>query len=122
MPNLPEWNLRPEDAMQIDLLQNLPTSGGYQTVMTAIDDFSRYLFAYPLIEATAAIVAKVLIDIMIKHSYLPTTLITNKWSAFTLISVAEITQVLGTTLKCATTKHPQTIGNLEGRKQLSKQF
>ena len=26
--NLPEWDLGPEDAMQIDLLPNLPTSGG----------------------------------------------------------------------------------------------
>ena len=70
--NLPEWDLGPEDAMQIDLIPNLPTSGGYKTVMTAIEVFSRYLFAYPLIEATAANVAKVLIDIMTKHSYLPT--------------------------------------------------
>ena len=111
--NLPEWDLDPEDAMQIDLLPNLPTSGGYQTVMTAIDIFSRYLFAYPLIEATATNVAKVIIDIMTKHSYLPTTLITDKGSAFTSTIIAEITQILGITLKCATTKHPQTIGKLE---------
>ena len=111
--NLPEWDLGPEDAMQIDLLPNLPTSGGFQTVMTAIDVFSRYLFAYPLIEATATNVAKVLIDIMTKHSYLPTTLITDKGSAFTSTIIAEITQILGITLKCATTKHPQTIGKLE---------
>ena len=113
MLNLPEWDLGPEDAMQIDLLPNLPTSGGFQTVMTAIDVFSRYLFAYPLIEATATNVAKVLIDIMTKHSYLPTTLITDKGSAFTSTIIAEITQILVITLKCATTKHPQTIGKLE---------
>ena len=53
--------------------------------------------------------AKVLIYIMTKHSYLPTTLITNKRSAFTSTIVAEITQILGVTLECATTKHPQTI-------------
>ena len=76
--NLPDWDLGPEHATQIDLLPNLPTSGGYQTVMTAIDVFSRYLFAYPLIEATATSVAKVIIDIMTKQSYLPTTLITTK--------------------------------------------
>ena len=111
--NLPEWDLGPEDAMQIDLLPNLPISGGYQTVMTAIDVFSRYLFAYPLTEATAANTAKVIIDIMTKHTYLPTTLITDKGSAFTSIIVAEITRILGITLKCATTKHPQTIGKLE---------
>ena len=111
--NLPEWDLGPEDAMQTDLLPNLPTSGGYQTVMTAIDVFSRYLFAYPLIEATATNVVKVIIDIMTKHSFLPTTLITDKGSAFTSTIIAEITQFLGITLKCATTKHPQTIGKLE---------
>ena len=114
--SLPEWDLGPEDAMQVDLLPNLPTSGGYQTVMTAIDVFSRYLFAYPLIEATATNVAKVIIDIMTKHSYLPSTLITDKGSAFTPTIIAEITQNLGITLKCAkcaTTKHSQTIGQLE---------
>ena len=83
MNNLPEWDLGPKDAMQIDLLPNLLASGGYQTVMTAIDVFSRYLFAYPLIEATATNVAKVIIDIMTKHSYLPATVITDKRSAFT---------------------------------------
>ena len=36
---LPEWDLGPEDTMQIDLLRNIPTRGGYQTVMTAVDAF-----------------------------------------------------------------------------------
>ena len=76
--NLPEWDLGPEDAMQIDWLPNLPTSGGYQTVLTAIDVFSRYLFAYPLIEATATNVAKVKIDIMKKHSYFRQLLLRTK--------------------------------------------
>ena len=111
--NLLEWDLGPEDAMQIDLLPNLPARGGYQTVMTANDVFSKYLFAYPLIEATATNVAKVIIDIMTKLSYLPTTPITDKRSAFTLTIIAEITQILGITLKGDTTKHPQTIGKLE---------
>ena len=62
--NLPEWDRGPEDAMQIDLLPNLPPSGGYENVLTAIDVFSRYLFAYPLTDASAINVAKALIDIM----------------------------------------------------------
>ena len=81
--------------------------------MTAIDVFSRYLFAYPLIEVTAPNVAKVIIDILTKHSNLPSTLITDKGSAFTSTIVTEIAKTLGITLKCATTKHPQTIGKLE---------
>ena len=110
---MPEWDLGPEDAMQIDLLPNLPPSGGYENVLTAIDVFSRYLFAYPLTDASAINVAKALIDIMTKHAYLPTTLITDKGTAFTSTIIAEVTQILGITLKCATTKHPQTIGKLE---------
>ena len=110
---MPEWTLGPEDAMQIDLLPHLPPSGGYENIITAIDVFSRYLFAYPVVEATAVNTAKVIIDIMTKHAYLPTTLITDKGTAFTSTVIAEITKILGITLQCATTKHPQTIGKLE---------
>ena len=74
---------------------------------------SRYLFVYPLTNASAINVAKVLIDIMTKHAYLQTTLITDKGTAFTSTIVAEILQFLGITLKSATTKHPQTIEKLE---------
>ena len=57
--------------------------------------------------------AKVLIDIKTKHAYLPTTLITDKGTTFTSTIIAVVTQILGTTLNCATTKHPQTFGKLE---------
>ena len=66
--NLPEWDHGPEVAMQIDLLPHLSPSGGYENVLTAIDVFSRYLFAYPLTDASAINVAKALIDIKNKHS------------------------------------------------------
>ena len=32
--------------MQIDSMPELPRSGGYENIMTAMDVFSRYLFAY----------------------------------------------------------------------------
>ena len=111
--SLPEWDLGPEDAMQIDLLPNLPPSGSYENIVTAMDVFSRYLFAYPVTDASATNKAKVIIDIMTKHTYLPTTLITDKGTAFTSKLVAEVDQILGIQIKCATTKHPQTIGKLE---------
>ena len=37
----------PKGAMQIDLVPELPPSGGYENIVTAMDVFSRYLFAYP---------------------------------------------------------------------------
>ena len=111
--NLPEWDLGPEDARQIDLLPNLPPSGGYENIITAMDVFSRYLFAYPVIDPSATNTAKVTIDIMTKHTYLPTTLITDKRTACTSKLVVEFAQILGIQMKCPTTKHPQTIGKLE---------
>ena len=68
--NSPEKDLGPEDALQIDLLPNLPPSGGYESIITALDVFSRYLFAYPVVDASASSTAKVLIDIMTRHAYL----------------------------------------------------
>ena len=111
--NLPEWDLGPENAMQIDLLPNLPPSGGHESVLTAYDVFLRYLFAYSLTDASAIHVAKALNDIFTKDAYLPTTLITDKGAAFTSTIIADITQFLGITLNCATTKHQQTIGKFE---------
>ena len=50
---------------------------------------------------------------MTKHAYLPTTLISDKGSAFMSHVIKEVAGVLGITLKPATTKHAQTIGLLE---------
>ena len=75
--------------------------------------FSRYLFAFPVTDASATNTAKVITDMMTKYTYLPTILITDKGTAFTSKLVAENAQMLGIQVKCATTKHPQTIGKLE---------
>ena len=99
--------------MQIDSVPGLPPSGGYENIVTAIDVFSRYLFAYPTSNQDAKTVAQVLINIMTKHAYLPTTLISDKGTAFTSNVIKEVAGVLGITLKHATSKYAQTIGLLE---------
>ena len=38
----------PEVAMQIDLVPDLPLSGGYEFIVTTTDVFSRCIFAYPI--------------------------------------------------------------------------
>ena len=50
---------------------------------------------------------------MTKHAYLPTTLISDKGSAFVSHVIKGVADVLGIALKHATTKHAQTIGMLE---------
>ena len=103
----------PEDAMQFDLVPGSQPSGGYQNIVTAMDVFSRYLFAYPTSNQDATTIAKVIVNIMTKHAYLPTTLISDKGTAFTSHVIKEVAGVLGITPKHATTKLAQTIGLLE---------
>ena len=105
----PEWDLGPEDNFQMDILPNFPPSGGYDHIITAIDVFSRYLFAYPVTRITATSVARVIMDILCKHTYLPTTIITDLGTQFNAQVTHEVTAVLGVELKHATMKHAQTI-------------
>ena len=98
--------------MQIDLLPNLHPNEGYENVLTAIDFFPRYLFSYPLTDASAINVAKMLLDIMTKHASLPITLSTDKGTAITTTIIAEITKnFVNYSQLCL--KHPQTIGKVE---------
>ena len=113
MQNPNEHITAPEYAMQIDLVPELPPYGGYENIVTAMDVFSSYLFAYPTSNQDANTIAKVLNNIMTKHAYLPTTLISDKGTAFMSHVIKEVAGVLGITLKHATTKHAQTIGLLE---------
>ena len=83
LQNSNEYITAPEDAMQIDLVPGLPHSGNYENNVTALDVFSCYLFAYPILNQNATTIAKVIINIMTKHAYLPTTLISEKGTAFT---------------------------------------
>ena len=104
----PKWELGPEDILQMDILPNLPPSGGYNHIITAIDVFSRYLFEYPVTCITATSVARVIMDILCKHTYLPTTSITDLGTQFNAQVIHEVTAVLGVELKHATMEHAQT--------------
>ena len=72
----------PENAIQIDLMPELSPSGGYENIVTAKDVFSRSFFAYPTSNQDATAIAKDIINIMTKHAYLPTTLFSDKGTAF----------------------------------------
>ena len=113
MINPTDFSMGPEDILEIDILPNLPSSAGYQHIITMIDVFSRYLFAYPTQNMTAQTVGKCIIDVLTRHAYLPSTIISDKGSQFTAEVVQEISKILDIEIRHATTKHAQTIGILE---------
>ena len=63
----------PEDVMQFDLVQEIHPSGGYQDIVTAMDVFSNYLFAYLTKNQDARLVATVTIFIKNTRTYMPTS-------------------------------------------------
>ena len=71
--------------------------------------FSRYLFDYSTFNQNAKTNAKDKINIMTKHAYLPTTLISDKGSAFMSHVIRVVSNLFGVTLKHATTELAQTI-------------
>ena len=113
MINITEHVLGPEHILKIDLLPNLPNSAGYQNIVTMIDVFSRYLFAYPTQNVTAKTIGRCIVDVMTRHAYLPTLILSNKGSQFRSEVVTEIAQILEIQISHASTKHAQTIGILE---------
>ena len=108
-----EFTMGPEDCLEVDILPNLPSSNGYQHIITMMDIFSRYLFAYPTQDMTAKTVARCIIDVMTRHCYLPTVILTDKGSQFRSEVVNQIAQTLDIRISHASTKHAQTIGILE---------
>ena len=64
--------------MQIDVVSELPPSGGYENIVTAMDVFSRSLVAYTTPNEDAKSIAKVINDNMTQHAYLPTALNSDK--------------------------------------------
>ena len=99
--------------MQTDLLPELPPSGVYENIITAIDVFSRYAFAYPVSNPMTVNTTKVIKDIMTRHAFLPTLFITDKGSVFISQVIHEAAKISGINMKHATTKHAQFIGVLE---------
>ena len=99
--------------MQTDLVAQLPPSGGYEKTAKAMDVISRYLLPYLSSNQVANTIAKVIINIMTKHAYLPTTLMSDKDTGVMSQVIKAVAGVLGITLRHATTKHAQIIALLE---------
>ena len=67
--HIADWDLGPEDLMQIGLLPGLPPNGGHEVIITVIDVFSIYAFTYPDSNPRAKNTATFTEDIMRRHVF-----------------------------------------------------
>ena len=100
------------DMMQIDLVGQF-NAPAYKYALTAIDVFSKYLFAVPLSSISAENVAEALVSIFLKHSYIPKTILADLGTGFTSKLMHELTNKLEIILNHASLKHAQTVGVVE---------
>ena len=103
----------PTDLMEVDIVGPLPASNGFTHILTAIDVFSRYLFAVPLRKPNTPSVVNALLSVFAKHAYVPTHILTDKGSVFTAELFQQLTKAIGIEISHATAKHEQTIGMVE---------
>ena len=103
----------PSDLMEVDIVGPLPALNGFTHILTAIDVFSRYLFAVPLRKPDTPSVVKALLSVFTKHAYVPTHILTDKGSVFTAELFQQLTKAIGIEISHATVKHAQTIGMVE---------
>ena len=96
--HIPEWDLGPQDFMQIDLLPELPPSGGYENIIRGTDVLFGYAFAYPVFNSTPVNTAETFID-MKRHASLPTLIIRDKRSVFVSKVIHEVAEKLCICLK-----------------------
>ena len=99
--------------LQVDLLGPFTPSNGFTTILTAIDVFTKYLFAVPLRRVTARAITDILTHLFLKHTYIPKLVLKDKGSQFTSKLMKDTTDLLDIELKHATVKQPQTIALLE---------
>ena len=104
----------PEDALQMDKVPFDVTSGAItQSSLRWMCFPGTLMHTYNVVGIDTKTVARVLINIISRHCYLPTTKITDEGSHFISEATEQTTKTLGIQLEHATTKHVQTIGILE---------
>ena len=73
----------PEDLLEIDEVRQLPPINGLTHILTAVDVFSKFIFAIPLRWPDAPSVERGLSSIFNIHAYVRKTILTDKGLVFT---------------------------------------
>jgi len=110
---------RPLDVLQIDLVGSL-TEGrksngqrGFYWILTAIDTYTKYLFAVPLKNKSAETVVDALVNEVILKSSIPSAIQSDLGKEFQAEIVQGVIRVLGADQLRSTSMHPSTQGAVE---------
>ena len=103
----------PAEMLQIDIVGQLPKSGGYSYILKGMDVFSKYMFAQPLTSISAEAVCKFIMQWFMRHSYIPLVILSDQGTQFTSRMLEELSTLLEFKIEHSTVKNAKTIGALE---------
>ena len=101
-------NSYPGETLQIDLVGPLK-SPVHRYVLTAIDVFTKYLFAVPVTNVRADTIARELTSTFFRYSYLPKLILSDLGTSFVSELLHELTKLLELQLEHVSLKHPETV-------------
>ena len=98
----------------MDFVEGLPLSNNFNAIMVVVDRFTKYAHFIPLKHPfSAAQIAKVVLDNIVKLHGLPTTIVTDRDKIFVSTFWKELFKLYDIQLQLSTAYHPQTDGQTE---------
>lgn len=100
--------------ISMDFITGLPNSNAYSAILVVVDRLSKYShFTALKSDYTAAKVAEIFINTMVKLHGSPKSIVSDRDKVFTSQFWQQLFKLSGTTLAMSTTYHPQTDGQSE---------
>ena len=111
------------EQISMDFIEGLPKSDGYSSILVVVDRFMKYAHFIPLKHPfTAAHIAKVVLDNVVKLHGLPLSIVTDRDKIFISGFWKELFKLYNINLQLSTTYHPQTDGQTERVNQCLEMF
>jgi len=111
------------DVISIDFIWELPESGGYNSIMVAVDSAGKCShFVETVTTVTTAGVANLYLQNVWKLHGLPQKVVLDRGPQFVATFMKELYQLLGIDAATSTAYHPQTDGQMEQVNQELEQY